>query len=48
LSPVVKLVEKAYEKGVTLTKTAMAAVEARLCRNEMLGRWFVDIAHAVA
>lgn len=48
MSPVVSLVEKAYEKGVTLAKAAMKAVEARLARDETLGRWFVDIAHRVA
>jgi len=44
LSPVVTLVERAYQKGVTLTKEAMANVETRLARDATLGRWFVDIA----
>jgi Rhodopirellula transposase DDE domain len=48
VSPVVKLVEKVYEKGVSLTKAAWNAVEARLVRDETLGRWFVDIPHSVA
>lgn len=41
--PTVTLVTTAYERGVTLTKAAMAAVEARLTRHPTLGRWFVDI-----
>jgi len=45
--PVVRLVEKVYEKGVSLSKVAMAAVEKRLARDGTLGRWFVDIAHRV-
>ena len=48
MSPVVRLVEKVYEKGVALTKVAMKAVEARLTRDDTLGRWFVDITHGVA
>lgn len=48
MTPVVHLVEKVYKKGVALTKSAMKAVEARLTREEMLGRWFVDIAHSAA
>jgi len=41
--PVVALVTTAYERGVTLTAAAMAAVEARLTRLPHLGKWFVDI-----
>jgi Rhodopirellula transposase DDE domain len=41
--PAVTLVTAAYERGVTLTKEAMAAVEARLIRHPSLGKWFVDI-----
>jgi hypothetical protein len=41
--PVVALVTTAYQRGATLTKEAMAAVEARLTRHPTLGRWFVDI-----
>lgn len=48
MSPVVRLVEKVYEKGVALTKAAMKAVEARLTRDDTLGRWFVDITHGAA
>ena len=47
ISPVVTLVEKAYETGVTLTKEAMLAVEECIQREDTLGRWFVDIAHHV-
>jgi hypothetical protein len=45
--PVVTLGKKVYEKGATLTKAAMKAVEVRLARDGALGRWFVDIAHRV-
>ncbi len=41
--PTVTLVTTAYERGVTLTKAAMTAVEARLTRHPTLGKWFVDI-----
>jgi Rhodopirellula transposase DDE domain len=41
--PSVALVTTAYERGVTLTKEAMAPVEARLVRHPTLGKWFVDI-----
>ena len=41
--PVVALVSTVYERGVTLTKEAMADVEAHLTRHATLGKWFVDI-----
>ena len=41
--PTVALVATAYERGVTLTKDAMADVEARLTRHPTLGKWFVTI-----
>lgn len=41
--PTVTLVTTGYERGMTLTKEAMAAVEARLTRHPTLGKWFVDI-----
>ena len=41
--PVVALVTTSYERGVTLTKHAMAEVEARLTRHPTLGKWFLDI-----
>ncbi len=46
--PTVTLVTTAYERGVTLTKEAMATVEARLIRHPTLGKWFVDILPAPA
>ncbi len=41
--PVVALVTTAYERGVTLTKAAMEAVEAQVTRLPGLEKWFVDI-----
>ncbi len=41
--PTVALVTTAYERGVTLTKDAMAEVESRLTRHLTLGKWFVTI-----
>ena len=41
--PTVALVTTTYERGVTLTKEAMAAVEAQLTRHPTLGKWLVDI-----
>jgi hypothetical protein len=41
--PVVALVTTTYERGVTLTKAAMADVEAHLSRHATLGTWFIDI-----
>ncbi len=41
--PVVKLVTKTYETGVSLTKAAMKAIEARIQRLPNLGKWFVEI-----
>jgi hypothetical protein len=41
--PSVALVTTPYERGVTLTKAAMAEVEARLTRHPTLGKWFVTI-----
>jgi len=41
--PAVALVTVAYERGVTLTPEAMAAVEAELTRLPGLEKWFVDI-----
>jgi hypothetical protein len=39
----VELVTAAHPRGVTLTREAMAAVEARLARPPGLAKWFVDI-----
>ncbi len=41
--PAVELVTAAYERGVTLTPEAMAAVEAEVTRLPGLEKWFVDI-----
>lgn len=41
--PIVELVTSAYQTGVTLTKQAMAQVEAHLERLPDLEKWFVDI-----
>ena len=41
--PVVEVVTTRYQTGVTLTKEAMAEVEAQLLRLPTLGKWFVDI-----
>ncbi len=41
--PSVALVTTVYERGVTLTKAAMAAVETNLTRHPTLGKWFLDI-----
>jgi Rhodopirellula transposase DDE domain len=41
--PQVALVTTTYERGVTLTKAAMADVEAHLSRHATLGTWFIDI-----
>ena len=39
IKPVVELSRKVYAKGVTLSKTAMQVVEARLERNPLLLKW---------
>ena len=41
--PVVELMTATYQRGVTLTQAAMAAVEAQLTRLPGLEKWFVDI-----
>jgi hypothetical protein len=43
IKPVVELRRKVYAKGVTLSKTAMQAVEVRLERNPLLPKWDVLI-----
>jgi len=43
LKPVVELSRKVYAKGVTLSKSAMQAVEARLERNPLLPKWDILI-----
>lgn len=42
--PVVMAATKLYRNGVKLAKEAMAALEQRLSRDPLLGRWFVTIA----
>ena len=43
LHPVVELSRKVYAKGVSLSKAAMRAVEARLERNPLLPKWDILI-----
>jgi hypothetical protein len=43
LKPGVELSRKVYAKGVTLSKTTMQAVEARLERNPLLPKWDILI-----
>jgi hypothetical protein len=43
LKPVVALSRKVYTKGVSLSKAAMRAVEARLERNPLLPKWDILI-----
>jgi hypothetical protein len=41
--PIVKLNLKTYEKGISLTKKAMQAIERRLERNPLLPKWDILI-----
>jgi hypothetical protein len=43
ITPIVTLSRKVYAKGVTLSKTTMQAVEARLERNSLLPKWDILI-----
>jgi hypothetical protein len=43
LYPVVRLNQKVYQKGISLTKSAMRAVEKRLERNPLLPKWDILI-----
>ena len=43
IKPVVELSRKVYAKGVTLSKTARQAVEARLERNPLFPKWAILI-----
>lgn len=43
LNPIVKLSQKAYQKGISLTKQAMREIEARLQRNPRLPKWDIFI-----
>ncbi len=44
--PLVELSQQVYEKGVSLSKQAMQAVEARLERNPLLPKWDILISPA--
>jgi hypothetical protein len=48
IKPVVEVSRKVYAKGVTLSKSAMQAVEARLERNPLLPKWDILIRPARA
>ena len=48
LHPIVELSHKLYQKGISLSKSAMRAVEARLQRNPLLPKWDILIRPAVA
>ncbi len=39
IAPVIELVQTAYQKGISLNKTEMKPIEARLERNPSLPRW---------
>ena len=42
-SPVVKLIDRAYQTAVRLSHQAMTALESRFQRLPRLGKWFVRI-----
>ncbi len=41
--PVVKISEKLYKKGISLSKKAMLKIEDKLKRNPMLPKWDILI-----
>ena len=43
IHPIIKLSQTVYQKGVSLSKKAMQAVEARLERNPLLPKWDILI-----
>ena len=43
IHPIIKLSQTIYQKGVSLSKKAMQAVEARLERNPLLPKWDILI-----
>jgi len=43
IHPVVNAVTRGYRTGVRLTKAAMVALEQRITRDPVLGKWFVTI-----
>ena len=42
-SPIVKFINRTYQTGIRLSQTAMSALESRLDRLPLLGKWFVRI-----
>lgn len=48
LNPVVEVSRQVYEKGISLSKTAMKDIEARLQRNPELPKWDILIQPAVS
>ena len=48
LHPVVKLSRTVYEKGISVARDAMEAVESRLERNRLLPKWDILIRPACA
>jgi hypothetical protein len=48
LTPVIELNREVYQKGVSLSKKAMRAVEARLQRSPLLPKWDIFIRPATA
>src|SRR5260221_45603 len=43
LSPIVKFIDHTYQTGIRLSQHAMSALERRLERLPLLGKWFVRI-----
>jgi hypothetical protein len=43
LQPIIKLRQKVYEKGISLTKKAMRQIEKRPERNPLLPKWDIMI-----
>lgn len=43
LHPIVRLNQKVYQKGISLTQSAMQAIESRLERNPLLPKWDILI-----
>ena len=48
IPPIIHIIKKNYEKGVTLTKKSMNALEKRLDRLEGLKKYFVNISPRLA
>jgi len=43
ISPTVNLINKSYQKGISLTKSAMKKIENKIWRIDGIGKWAVDI-----